>query len=138
MTKHLSKSDFQLASSLPKKASVKTSKYPTANDTSGYMEMLAQGVYVVGKMAALLFPDGIEIEFNTQDCIAQTQNLLLLGNVILFEPAIISRQKLVRVDILMKQGNTLNFTEVKAKSQKTDKKIDKCEMIYLPQKAIPL
>lgn len=130
MTKHLSKSDFQLASSLPKKLVYKTSKYPTANDTSGYMEMLAQSVYVVGKMAALLFPDGIEIEFNTQDCIAQTQNLLLLENVILFEPTIISGQKLVRVDILMKQGNTLHLIEVKAKSQNTDEKIDACEMIY--------
>ena len=104
MTKYLSKSDFQLASSCPKKLVYKKAYYPTANDTNEYMEMLAQGGYIVGKMATMLFPDGIEIDGNTQDCITQTQTLLQQENVVLFEPAIASGQKLVRVDILVKKG----------------------------------
>jgi hypothetical protein len=76
MGKYLSKSDFQLASSCPKKLVYKKAFYPTANDTNEYMEMLAQGGYIVGKMATILFNDGIEIVRNTQDCITQTQTLL--------------------------------------------------------------
>ena len=57
----LSKSDFQLASSCPKKLVYKKNGYPTANDTNEFMEMLAKGGYIVGEMATLLFPTGIEI-----------------------------------------------------------------------------
>lgn len=121
---YLSKSDFQLASSCPKKLVYKKANYPTANDTNEYMEMLAQGGYVVGKMATLLFSDGIEIEGNTQDCIEKTQTLLQQENVVLFEPAIVSGQKLVRVDILVKNGNTFHLIEVKAKSHHTEEQQD--------------
>jgi len=124
MTKYLSKSDFQLASSCPKKLVYKKAFYPTANDTNEYMEMLAQGGYIVGKMATMLFPEGIEVEGNTQDCIAKTQNLLQQENVVLFEPAIVSGQKLVRVDILVKQGESFHLIEVKAKSHNTDEQHD--------------
>lgn len=117
---YLSKSDFQLASSCSKKLVYKKAYYPTANDTNEYMEMLVQGGYVVGKMATMLFSEGIEVEGNTQDCIAQTQNLLQQENVVLFEPAIVAGQRLVRVDILVKQGNSFHIIEVKAKSHNTD------------------
>jgi hypothetical protein len=128
MTNYLSKSDFQLASSCPKKQVYKKAYYPTANDTNEYMEMLAQGGYIVGKMATMLFPDGIEVEGNTQDCIAQTQTLLQQENVVLFEPAILSGQKLVRVDILVKYGNSFHIIEVKAKSHNTDEQPDKAKL----------
>lgn len=122
--KYLSKSDFQLASSCPKKLVYKKAFYPTANDTNEYMEMLAQGGYIVGKMATLLFPNGIEIKGNTQECIDKTQSLLQQENVVLFEPAIVSGQKLVRIDILVKEGNAFHLIEVKAKSHNTDEKPD--------------
>lgn len=124
MTKLLSKSDFQLASTCPKKLVYKKAYYPTANDTNEYMEMLAQGGYIVGKMATMLYPDGIEVEGNTQDCIAQTQTLLQQENVVLFEPAIVAGQRLVRVDILVKEGNSFHLIEVKAKSHNTDEQQD--------------
>jgi len=41
MIKYLSQSDFQLASSRPKKLVYKKAYYPTVNDTNEYMEMLA-------------------------------------------------------------------------------------------------
>ncbi len=124
MLKFLSKSDFQLASSCPKKLVYKKAYYPTANDTNEYMEMLAQGGYIVGKMATMLFPMGIEVKGNTQNCISQTQTLLQQENVVLFEPAIVSGQKLVRVDILVKQGKSFHIIEVKAKSHNTDEQQD--------------
>jgi hypothetical protein len=125
---YLSKSDFQLASSCPKKLVNKKAGYPTANDTDDYMKMLAEGGYMVGKMATLLYPEGIDIEGNTIDCIEKTQQLLTLENVVLFEPAIVSGQKLVRVDILVKEGKSLHLIEVKAKSHDTDEEPDKTKL----------
>ncbi len=60
----LSKSDFQLALSCPKKLVYKKENYPTTNDTNEYMEMLAKGGYIIGEMAKLYYPTGIEIEGN--------------------------------------------------------------------------
>lgn len=125
---YLSKSDFQLASTCPKKLIYKKAFYPTSNDGNEYMEMLAQGGYIVGKMATLLYPEGIEVEGKTQECIAKTQTLLQQENVVLFEPAIVSGQKLVRVDILLKEGNSFHLIEVKAKSHNTDELPDKAKL----------
>jgi hypothetical protein len=120
MSKYLSKSDFQLASSCPKKLVYKKAFYPTTNDTNDYMELLAQGGYVVGKMATLLYPEGIEIDGNTQTCIDLTNQYLQLEEVVLFEPAIVHEQKLIRVDILIKKKNHFHLIEVKAKSHNTE------------------
>lgn len=84
------------------------------------MEMLAQGGYVVGKMATLLFPEGVDIEGDTRNSIAQTRELLLRNEVVLFEAAIESGQKIIRVDILVKNGNKLHLIEVKAKSHNSE------------------
>jgi hypothetical protein len=84
------------------------------------MKILSQGGYIVGKMATLLFPDGIEIEGNTRECIQQTNELMKKENVVLFEPAFVSGQKLIRVDILEKKGKLIHLIEVKAKSHNTE------------------
>lgn len=120
MSYFLSKSDFQLGTTCPKKLIYKKAYYPTANDTNEYMRLLAQGGYIIGKMATLLFPGGIEIDGNTQECIEKTNRLLQQDDVILFEPAILSGQKLIRVDILVKKKNHFHLIEVKAKSHDTD------------------
>ena len=120
MTQYLSKSDFQLASSCTKKLVYKKACYPTSNDCNEFMKMLAQGGYLVGKMATLLYPEGIEIDGKTDYCIEQTKELMQRENVVLFEPAILSGQKLVRVDILVKKGNHLHLIEVKAKSHHSE------------------
>jgi nicotinate-nucleotide pyrophosphorylase (carboxylating) len=112
----LSKSDFQLASSCPKKLVYKKANYPSSNDTNEYMVMLAQGGHIVGHMATLLFPEGIEIIGSTTESVAKTQNYLKQDNCILFEAAIQSGQKIIRIDILKKTGNRLELIEVKAKS----------------------
>lgn len=126
--KYLSKSDFQLASICPKKLVYKKAYYPTSNDTNEYMEMLAQGGYIVGKMATMLFAEGIEIEGNTKDCIERTDVLMQQDNVVLFEPAILSGQKLIRIDILVKKGKDLHLIEVKAKSHNTDEEFNKANL----------
>ncbi len=116
----LSKSDFQLASSCPKKLVYKKAQYPTANDTNEYMEMLAQGGYIVGHMATLLFPEGIEITGSTSESVAKTKKYLEQENGTLFEAAIQAGQKIIRIDVLKKTGNKLHLIEVKAKSHHTE------------------
>jgi len=134
MSKYLSKSDFQIASSCAKKLVYKNGLYPTANDTNEYMKILSQGGYIVGKMATLLFSDGIEIEGNTQECIQQTNELMKKENVVLFEPAFVSGQKLIRVDILEKKGDVIHLIEVKAKSHNTED--DSSKQTAIPKKYI--
>jgi len=118
----LSKSDFQLASTCEQKLLYKKRDYPTAGDSDGYMQMLSDGGYVVGKMATLLYGDGIEISADrTEDCVNQTEDWLAkTDKVTLFEAAILSNQKLVRIDILEKNGKCLHLIEVKAKSHDSD------------------
>jgi hypothetical protein len=125
----LSKSDFILAADCAKKLVYKKALYPTANDTNEYMKMLAEGGYVVGKMATLLFPGGIEITGNTAECVAATKEYLSRENVVLFEAAIASGNQIVRVDILEKTGPVINLIEVKAKSYDSGEpeKINKSE-----------
>ena len=116
----LSKSDFQLASTCPKKLVYKKKEYPTSNDTNEYMEMLAKGGYVVGLMATLLYSDGVEITGSTKEAVEKTKDKLKQDNCVLFEAAIQSGEKIIRVDILEKIGNKINLIEVKAKSHDTE------------------
>lgn len=78
--------------------------------------MLSQGGYIIGYMATLLYPDGIEIRGNYDSTIKQTSDYLRNGDCILFEAAIESGEKIARIDILEKVGQTLHLVEVKAKS----------------------
>ena len=125
----LSKSDFQLASTCPKKLVYKKQGYPTTNDTNEYMEMLAKGGYVVGLMATLQYPDGVEITGNTKEAIEKTNEYLKQENCVLFEAAIQSGEKLIRVDILQKIGKEINLIEVKAKSHDTEGNKDEQEKL---------
>ena len=116
----LSKSDYKVASSCPQKLLYKKKGYDTSNDVNEYMEMLAQGGYVVGKMATLLYPDGIEIDGDQKSCIALTEEYMKMENCVLFEAAIKSGEKIIRIDILEKKGNLVNIIEVKSISNDSD------------------
>lgn len=115
---YLSKSDFQLASSCAKKLVYKKKGYASSNDTDEYMTMLAQGGYVVGKMATLLYQDGVEVEGSTTDSLQITKELIEENDTItLFEPAFESNQRLARVDIFKKTGKYIQIIEVKSASR---------------------
>lgn len=124
LPKHsLSKSDFKLAKECATKLYYKKTKLPNTLNENEYMMMLAQGGYMVGLMAQLYYPDGIEIktESGSQYAIEETNELLKREKVILFEPAIYSDHKLIRIDILTKDGNHFDLIEVKSKSYNSDK-----------------
>ncbi len=118
MPQLLSKSDFKLASTCPKKLVYKKANYPTMNDASEYMEMLAQGGHIVGKYAQLIYSDGIEVKGHSMVEAAVLTDQLLAENeqITLFEATFVSNGKIVRTDILQKEGNRLRLIEVKSKS----------------------
>jgi hypothetical protein len=114
---HLSKSDFKVAHTCSTKLWYKKKGYPTSNDQNEYMKMLADGGFMFGKLAMLLFPEGIEITGTMPEAIASTESLLENNiNITLFEPAITINNQLVRVDVLQKIGNEIKVIEVKSKS----------------------
>lgn len=118
----LSKSDFKIASSCPKKLIYKKQSYNTSADGSEYLEMLAQGGHIVGKYAQLLYPGGIEVKADSiESAIAETTRLIRQNeNITLFEATFYANDKVVRTDILQKQGNIIKLIEVKSKSYDSD------------------
>lgn len=112
----LSKSDFKIGQNCLKKLWYKKQKYPSTDAGNEYLEMLADGGYMVGKMATLLFPDGVEITGSTPLAIESTDLLLKQDKIVLFEPAFLSKQKLIRIDVLHKDGDNVRLIEVKSKS----------------------
>lgn len=92
-------------------------KYPSSKDGDEYMELLAEGGYMIGAIASLLFPEAILVDEPNHDKAVQiTQKLIKKENVTLLEAAFESKGKFARPDILIKQGNHLTLIEVKAKS----------------------
>ena len=118
----LSKSDFKIASSCAKKLVYKKAAYDTLNDGNEYMEMLAQGGHIVGKLAQLIYPEGrMVIGDSIEQAIAETSKLIEQNdNITLFEATFYSEGKVVRTDILEKKGKVINLIEVKSKSHESE------------------
>ena len=114
---YLTKSDFLIAQSCPTKLYYKKNKYPNIKEFDDYLQLLAEGGYIVLKMAQLLHPGGVNVEsLNVEVAIEKTKEHLKAENIILFEPTFFSKDKLIRADILIKNGNKIDLIEVKAKS----------------------
>ncbi|HEX3626341.1 MAG TPA: hypothetical protein VH280_13040 [Verrucomicrobiae bacterium] len=64
MSALLSKSDFKVAQTCPTKLFYKKNRYPSSLDDDEYLELLAEGGFMVEKIAKTLFPDGIEVPFD--------------------------------------------------------------------------
>ncbi len=118
----LSKSDYHLARECPTKLYYRELGYPTVTDGDDYLRLLADGGYIVEKIAKLLHPDGIALESgaNLNDTVLRTRELLGWENVVLFEATLMSGDKLSRVDILVKRGMEFHLLEVKAKLWNSD------------------
>lgn len=115
----LSKSDFKIARDCPTKLYYKKKGYPNNNEENEYMMYLAEGGYMVGKYAQLLYPEGIEVKTDngTGYALAETEELLSKHKEItLFEAAIEHEGKIIRIDILKKSGDHFDLIEVKSKS----------------------
>jgi hypothetical protein len=116
MSSYLTKSGFKAACSCPSKLYYYHHGYPSNLNKDEYLKLLSDGGYVVGKLAQILYPAGFEITGPLDDAVRKTAEELNCENVTLFEPAILSDQMLVRVDILEKSGQVIRIIEVKSKS----------------------
>jgi hypothetical protein len=122
--RYLTKSRFKLAVECPRKLfyTGKKDRYQDTMVDDSFLEMLAEGGYQVGALAKLRYPDGIEIH-ETDHAAAEdaTQALLERDQVVLFEPAIRVGDFFIRIDVLVKDGNSFELIEVKAKSFNSEK-----------------
>ena len=115
----LSKSDFKVAMTCPSKLYYRKLKFPTTKEGNEFLELLAEGGYMVGKLATLLYPGGFDLsEESDPKRSAEITHELILSNdsIIIYEACIKFENYLIRVDILEKKGNLINLIEVKAKS----------------------
>ena len=124
----LSKSDFQLGRDCPTKLYYKKLIYPNTQTENEYLTFLAEGGYLIGAVARLVVPGGIDIqhavrepkanyEETTARALAMTQECLAQENVVLYEPAFQLGRRLIRCDILVKNGCAVDLIEVKSKLQ---------------------
>jgi hypothetical protein len=113
----LSKSDLKVALDCPTKLYYRKQRFPSTLADNTYLKLLAEGGYAVGLMAQLQHPGGIDLGgiANGAEAAARTQELLAQPAVTLFEAAFLHGAFLVRVDILVKQGDRLELIEVKSK-----------------------
>ena len=118
---YLTKSDLKTARSCTTKLYYKKLGYPIVDRVDSYTRILADGNFIISKIAHLLYPEGIYISANlnsdesianaVQETIAQLQK----ENVILFEPVLYHQHKLARADILVKQGDRIEIIEIRSK-----------------------
>lgn len=118
MSRTLSKSDFKVAQDCPTKLYYRKQKFPSTMDENEYMQMLAEGGYAVGKLATLLYPEGVDLGDigNPDEAVKRTNALLSQENATVFEAALRHGDYLVRVDVLVKRGKVLELIEVKSTS----------------------
>lgn len=113
----LSKTDYKTARECPVKLYYRMLRYPSNTDGDEYVELLAQGGYMIGAIASLLYPDAILVDEPDHDKARQlTEEYFKQENITLLEAAFESKGKFARPDILIKQGDHLTLIEVKAKS----------------------
>ena len=121
----LTKSRFKLGLECPNKLyyTHKEEEYANTKSSNPFLEALASGGFQVEELARMHYPNGILIEddtdrknYNYQEKVNQTNELLKQNDVVIFEAAFMFKNLFIRVDILEKKGNQINIIEVKAKS----------------------
>lgn len=144
MPKHtLSKSDFKLARSCATKLYYREMKYPDAKQEDEYLQLLAEGGYMVELLAKQLFPAGITLEYGRkplEDAARETADHLARGaqeDVVLFEATLFDGVRQARVDILRRTPKGFDLIEVKSSSidfEKQAKALEKTGSLFKSQR----
>jgi hypothetical protein len=124
----LSKSDFKLARSCAAKLYYRELRYPTNLDENEYLQMLAEGGYMVELLAKQQFPDGITLDYGGKpaaEAAAETGRHLDEAErsghpVTLFEATLVDGRRISRVDILRRSPTGFDLYEVKSSSLDTE------------------
>jgi hypothetical protein len=118
MARTLSKSDFKIARTCDAKLFFRENGYPTNLGDNPYLQLLAEGGYMVEALAKATFSEGIQLEYgkDAAEDYARTVEALCRQKVTLFEATLLAGRRQARVDILEKDGSRIRLFEVKAKS----------------------
>lgn len=116
--RYLTKSRFKVGYECPTKLFYLDDKsYGSTKADNSFLEALAEGGFQVGELAKLYHPGGTEITaLDKEEAARQTAELLKQKNVTIYEAAIKFENMFVKVDVLIKTGNSVELIEVKAKS----------------------
>ena len=114
----MTKSDFKVARTCPTKLYYRKRQYPSLNDDDSYLQLLADGGYMVETMAKLLFAEGRPLRYREDPLVGfkETNEALATGDCTLFEATVLHQSLLARIDILHREGARLKLIEVKSSS----------------------
>lgn len=126
--RYLSKSRFKLALECPTKLYYTGKRtYPDKKANDSFLQALAEGGFQVGELAKLYYPEGHDIvEGGYEVPLQRTNELLQQENVIIYEAAILYDKLFIRVDVLVKERDSIKLIEVKAKSFSGDDENNFC------------
>jgi Domain of unknown function(DUF2779) len=116
----LSKSDYTLTRTCDTKLYFRENRFPS--NSSPYLQLLANGGFMVEALARAQRPGGILLEsgWDPVHDFSMTRELLERDAVTLFQATLLSGRRLARVDIVEKTGLDVRLIEVKAKSFDSD------------------
>jgi len=120
--RYLTKSRFKLGYECPTKLfyTKKRHEYADIKNDNAFLLALAEAGNIVGALATLYFPGGIEIEeLDHETALSKTRELMQRDEVTIFEAAVCFNNLFIRIDVLIKKGNQLELIEVKSKSLDT-------------------
>ena len=107
---YLTKSRFKTGLSCPTKLYYESNPQDFVNndDVNEFMQALAKGGLQVGELAKLYYPGGVEIDgLSKEEQLEQTRTALKQKNVVIYEAAILVDHKFIRIDILVKKGDSI-------------------------------
>lgn len=119
----LTKSEYQLAKSCPKKLVYKRAGYPQASDESDFMSFLSEKGDMVGELARLWWM----AEHSCVDCqnrAVSIEEIRACDFGVFFEVPLKANGLYCRVDILVKNGDQIDLIEVKSKATGLKRAVD--------------
>ncbi len=116
--RYLTKSRFKIGCECPTKLYfMGKAVFGNTKLDNPFLQALAEGGFQVGELAKLYHPGGVEVETLDVDAAVKETESLLQGDVVtIYEAALRFKDLLVRVDVLRKNGDSVELIEVKAKS----------------------
>lgn len=127
MPRHtLSKSDFKTARSCPTKLYYRELRYPDNKQENEYLQLLAEGGYMVELLAKQMFSGGLTLDYGKKpldDAARETREHLARGareEVVLFEATLFDGVRQARVDVLRRSPSGFDLYEVKSSSLDTE------------------